>query len=361
MVKLSQVIDELVEEKGLDPAVLSSLICEGILAGYAKRYPDLNLRVLHDKKTDEITVEVEKEVVETAEDLDREISLRKARNVVKDAALEDKLWVPFEGTIGRIEIMRAKQVIAQQIRLLESSIVYNQFKDKEGTLVHGTVHKAEHGGVSVKIQDNLAFLPKSLSIPGEKFIVGAPIRAILKEVLPEPRNDNQLILERVSEQFVQQLFELEVPEIFEKLVEIKKIARIPGYKSKMLVLSHDPNIDPVGTCVGVGGVRIRPILKELSNEKIDIIAWTESPEILVKNALKPAEVAKVVVLPDGKTANVWVEEEQRSYAIGKMGQNILLASRLTGLTINLMAPEGPKEPLDLADQDVDIENDNDSE
>jgi len=353
VIKLSQVIDELVEEKGLDPAVLSSLICEGILAGYAKRYPDLQLRVRHDKKTDDVFVEIEKEVVETAQDPETQITLRKARNIEKDIQLGDKIWLPFEGVIGRIEIMRAKQVIAQQIRLLESSIVYNQFKDKEGNLVHGTVHKAEHGGVSVKIQDNLAFLPKSLSIPGERFIVGAPIRAILKEVLPEPRNDNQLILERISERFIQQLFELEVPEIFEKLVEVKKIVRIPGYKSKMIVVSHDQNIDPVGTCVGVGGVRIRPILKELSNEKIDIIAWSESPEILVKNALKPAEVSKVIVSDDGKTANVWVQEDQRSYAIGKMGQNILLASKLTGIAINLVSPEGPA-PKESPDVDIEI-------
>jgi N utilization substance protein A len=155
--------------------------------------------------------------------------------------------------------------------------VYEEFKEREGAIVHGTVHKCERGGAVVKIGEALAFLPKSLMIPGEKCSAGYTIRALLKEVLPEPRNDNQLILDRSSDLFLQRLFELEFPEVFEKLVEIKKIVRIPGYKSKVAVISHDKNIDPVGTCIGIGGARIKPVLKELSGEKIDVIVWSESP------------------------------------------------------------------------------------
>ena len=157
----------------------------------------------------------------------------------------------------------------------------------------------------------------------------------MKEVLPEPRNDNQLILDRASPLFIEKLFELEIPEVFEKLVEIKKVVRIPGYKSKVIVVSHDKNIDPVGTCVGVGGVRIKPILKELGTEKIDIIAWHDSLELLIKDALKPAVINRVELV-DSKNAHVWLDEDQRSLAIGKGGQNISLASQLVGVNIHLV-------------------------
>ena len=220
--KLSLVIDELVEEKGLDRTALSNIICEGMLAAYQKKYPTLVLQVTHNKKTDEIEVASEKEVANNVDDEDTQISLRKARNVNKDIEIGEKLWVPFEGSIGRIEILRAKQVIASKIRSIEAEIIYNEFKSKEGTVVNGMIHKCERGGVVVKLQDTLAFLPKSLTIPTDKCVVGYPIRALLKEVLIEPRNENQLILDRASEVFLSKLFELEIPEVFVKLVEIKK-------------------------------------------------------------------------------------------------------------------------------------------
>ncbi len=338
--KLSQVIEELVEEKGLERAILSSIICEGILAAYEKKYPGLVFKADYDKKNDEIEIKVQKEIVSAPEDEDLEISLRKARNINPELNVGDSVLVPFEGKIGRIEILRAKQVIANKIRLIEATLIYDQFKNKQGTIVHGIIHKCEYGGATVKIDDNLAFLPKSLSITGDKCVVGFPVRALLKEVLSEPRNDNQLILDRTSTIFIEKLFELEIPEVFEKLVEIKKIARIPGYKSKILVMSHDKNIDPVGTCVGIGGVRIKPILKELGTEKIDIIAWNDSLEALIKDALKPAVISRVELV-DNKNANIWLDEDQRSLAIGKGGQNIALASQLVGVNIHLVQSESP--------------------
>lgn len=342
---LFDVIETLVEEKGLDKDVLKDIVCEGMLSAYDKRYPDLELRVIVDEATASPLVEIKKTVVSTVEDEDLEVSLRKAKGIFVNVEKGDEVWLPFEGSIGRIEILRAKQFIATKIRDIEAAAIYNEFKDKEGTLLQGTIHKCERAGVSVKIQDYLAFLPKSLSVPGEKCLVGFPIRALLKEVLPQPRNENQLILDRVSEEFVKQLFEAEVPEVFERLVEIKKIVRTPGYKSKLAVISNDSNIDPVGTCVGVGGVRIKPILKELGSEKIDIIAWTSSQEMLVKDSLKPADINRVEISDDEKKAKVWLDEDQRSLAIGRMGQNISLASRLTGLHVELVAIE-TKEDLD---------------
>jgi len=344
-VELSAVINELVEERGLDREILSSVVCEGMLSAYQRRYPDMTLRVTHDKKSDGIIVEVEKEVVATLENEDTQIGLRRARSLGKDVQAGDRIWLPFDGPIGRIEILRARQVISSRIRKIESEMIYNEFKDKEGTIINGTIHKVERGGIVVKVGDTLAFLPKSLTIPGDKCIVGYPTRTLLKEVLLEPRNENQLILDRTSELFLQRLFELEVPEVFEKLVEIKKIVRKPGYKSKVAVISHDSNIDPVGTCVGVGGVRIKPILKELGGEKIDVIAWSDSIELLVKGALKPAEINRVELI-DGSAARVWLDEDQRSLAIGKMGQNISLASQLAGVDIHLVPSSGPSEQAD---------------
>lgn len=335
---LFDVIEELVEDKGLDREVLSNIICEGMLAAYQRKYPELQLQAKYDKKTGEVAILVCKKVVASVGDVEddlAQISLKKARFINKDAQVDDELWLLFEGTIGRIEILRARQVIASGIRHIEAEMVYKQFQEKEGHIVVGIIHKCERGGMTIKLDENLAFLPNSFTIPGDKCIVGFSIRALLKEVLIEPKNDNQLILDRASELFLQRLFELEIPELFEKLIEIKRIVRIAGYKSKIIVCSNDLNIDPVGTCVGVGGSRIKPILKELGNEKIDIIAWSDTPEVLVKNALKPAEVNRVEISANG-VARVWVDEDQRSLAIGKMGQNIALASRLAGMEIQLV-------------------------
>ncbi|MFS8506989.1 MAG: transcription termination factor NusA [Candidatus Babeliales bacterium] len=342
---LYEVIDALVEERGLDKRILSEIVCEGMLTAYQKKYPELILRATYDQKSDAPLLEVQKEVVTSVEDEDCQISLRRAKGISSKAELGDAVWLPFEGGIGRIDILRAKQFIANRIREIEAAAICAEFKDKEGTILQGIIHKCERSGIVVKIQDYLAFLPKSLSIPGEKALVGFSIRALLKEVLDVPRNENQLILDRASEEFLSRLFELEVPEVFERLVEIKKIVRIAGYKSKVAVVSHDANIDPVGTCVGVGGARIKPILKEFGTEKIDIIAWTDSIETFIRDALKPAEINRVEMSDDNKSARVWLDDDQRSLAIGKMGQNIALASRLTGVNISLVQVEA-KEDLD---------------
>lgn len=348
---LIDVIEELVVERGLDRNLLSDIVCEGMLTAYQRKYPDLELSATFDQDEHKVVVFVEKEVVAKAEDLDAQISLKKAHAINKKLVLGDTVKVPFDEPIGRLDIIRARQVIAGQIRKIEASVVYNEFKEKEGTIVHGTVHKCERGGTVVKVEDHLAFLPKSLTSPADKCVIGAPIRALLKEVLLEPRGDNQLVLDRVSEDFLLRLIELEFPEVFEKLVEVKKIVRSPGYKSKIAVISNDPNIDPVGTCIGVGGSRIKPILKELGNEKVDIIPWSESQELLIKNSLKPAQIDRVEILDTG-AAKVWLDEDQRALAIGRMGQNISLASRLTGLDIQLVQNEKSTEGLDSFDSEA---------
>lgn len=333
--RLSEVISELVEEKDIDLAELRSIVCEGLLAAYEKAFPESVFRARYVEKTGEVLVEIEATVVAGTGDEMGEISLRKGRGLKKDAEVGDRVWVPFEEKIGRREIMWAKQTIAGRIRKIEAASVYEEFKPKEGLVVQGVVHKLERGGAAIKIQETMAFLPRSLSIPGEKLVIGYPVRALLKEVLLEPQGDNQLILDRSSELFLRKLFELEIPEVYEKLVEIKKLVRIAGYKSKIAVSSSDKNIDPVGTCIGLGGIRIRPILKELSGEKIDILAWSDNLENFVKVALKPAEINRVSIV-EGEGAHVWLDDDQRAVAIGKMGQNIALASKLVGIPIRLM-------------------------
>ncbi len=350
---LSQVIEELVEERELDRATLSAIVCEGMLAAYKKRYPDLDLAAVYNEDADQIDILINKTIVASVEDDDLQISLRKAKGYKPDAKLGEVVQVPFEGPIGRIEILRAKQVIALRIRSIESAQVYEEFKPKEGTIIHGVVHKCEPSGTAVKVGDTFAFLPKSLSIPGERCTVGYPIRALLKEVLIEPRNENQLILDRTSSEFLRQLFELEIPEIYERLVEIKQIVRSAGYKSKVVVSSNDKNIDPVGTCVGVGGGRIKPILRELGAEKIDIISFSLDVEKFVKDSLKPAVVNRVEIV--GDVARVWVDEEQRSVAIGKMGKNISLASQLTGFQIELVKEDESQQARTFGDVFSEVE------
>ena len=333
---LLEVMHELVEEKGLNREVLAQIVQEGILGAYEKKYPDLRLHINLDEKTGELIPFVEKTVSSPVVDLDTQISVQKARSLGVSTTPGTTVLVPFDGKIGRVEIIRARQVIAGKIRQIEAKAVYDEFKDKQGEVVVGVVHKCEKAGVVVKIDDVLGFMPKSLSIPGEKYSPGFSVRALLKEVLLEPRGDNQLILDRISADFLHKLLELEIPEVFEGIVEIKEIVRSPGYRSKVVVSSRDRNIDPVGTCVGVGGSRIKPVLRELGSEKIDIIESGDSLVEYVKNALKPAKISRVLLSADDTNAQVWLDEDQRSLAIGRGGQNIMLASRLTGVQIQLV-------------------------
>jgi transcription termination/antitermination protein NusA len=334
-VKLVDVIEELVGERGLSRETLRSIVATGLLAAYEKKYPGLVLRAEVDKNTGDVGIEVEKDVASQVEDDEVEISIKKARFINKDISVGDRIWVPL-------------------IRKIESQVVYDEYKQRQGEIVHGVIHKCEKAGVVVKIDEQLAFLPKSLMSPLDKCLVGFTIRARLKEVLVEPRGDSQLILDRVSNEFVKQLFELEIPEIFEKLVEIRKIVRAPGYKTKVAVYSNEKNIDPVGTCVGVGGGRIKPILKELGGEKIDILPWTDSLELLIKNALKPAVIDRIEFVTNDM-ASVYLEPDQRSLAIGRMGQNINLASELVGVDLKLIDNQQGARTIEIDGNDITME------
>jgi len=333
-VNLSDVIEGLVEERGLSREDVVSAVCDGVLAAYSKKYPDIKFSVVVNKNTGKPEVFTKKKVVSSVKDEDSEISLKKVRAISPKAKVDDEVDVPFDEKIGRVEVLVAKQVIANKIRLVEQDAVYKDFIEKEGTIVSGTTHKRERAGFVVLLGDVMAILPTNNSVPGEAVRIGSPVRALMQKVLQIPKGDYQLILDRASADFVEKLLELEIPEVFEGLVEIKKIVRAPGYKTKVAVVSTSKEIDPVGTCIGVGGVRIKPILRELGGEKIDVIEWSDSLESLVKNALKPAEIDKVEII-NGREAMVWLAKDQRSRAIGKMGSNILLASKVSGIDIKL--------------------------
>ncbi|MFH0898256.1 MAG: transcription termination factor NusA [bacterium] len=332
---LAEVIDGLVEERGLNREAITEIVCEGIASAYQKKYPDVSFVISMNKKTGELEILVEKEVVATVDDKEMQISLRKAKSINSKAKIGDRIAIPFEGQIGRIEIIAARQTIANKIRGLEQLAVYNEFIDKKGTIVSGLIHKKERSGWAIKIGDVMALLPQENSVETDQFKVGYQVKILLKDVLAIARGDYQLILDRASSEFVQKLIELEIPEVFEGVVEIKKIVRVAGYKTKAIVDSRSKEIDPVGTCVGVGGARIKPILRELGKEKIDLIENTDSLESLVKNSLKPAVIDNVEIDENSNKAVVWLAQDQRSLAIGRMGQNISLASKLTGVEIQL--------------------------
>jgi N utilization substance protein A len=356
---LSDVIENLVEERGLDRDKVVAIVCDGIKAAYCKKYPTKNFEISFNRKSGTLEVFVKKTIVATVEDAATEISLRRAKVIDSTLDIGDIANVPFEEGVGRIEILAAKQIIAAKIRELEQQVLFDDFKDKKGTIITGIVHKREKDGFSVKLGDSLALLPRENSIPGEQIRIGYPVKALLKEVLPVARGDFQLILDRASGEFVKKLLGLEIPEVFEGIVEVKKIVRIPGYKTKAVVSSSSSEIDPVGTCVGVGGARIKPILRELGLEKIDLIEATDSIETLVRHSLKPAEIDKVEVSESENKAMVWLAEDQRSVAIGKLGQNISLAAKLVGLEIQLQNVGGGKAEAEAfwADREQAIAND----
>jgi N utilization substance protein A len=342
IVNLAEVIESLIDERSLDREKVIAVIRDGVAMAYHKKFPELVFQTRYNTKTNVVEVLVQRHVVAGSPTSATEISLRKAKMIDDAAALGGTVLEAFDQAIGRIEMSAARQFIAHGIRALEQQAVYDEFKDKEGTIVNGRVHKRERAGFVVKMGETMAFLPKSCTIPEENLRIGYPVRALLKEVLVAARGDHQLVLDRASSLFVQKLLELEIPEIFEKVVEVKQVVRVPGYKSKVVVASNSTDIDPVGTCVGVGGVRIRPILKELGQEKVDLIEYTEDLEQLVATALKPAEIDRVFVDEVHGRATVWLAQDQRSFAIGKQGQNIALVSRLTGLHVQLQEDTSQK-------------------
>jgi N utilization substance protein A len=289
-----------------------------------------------DKETGEIHVYMQKEVVENVENEKTQISLQDAQNNDKKIKLGDVIDTELvPKNFGRIAAGTAKQVIIQKIREASREFLYNEFNERRGEIVSGIVQKADTGVVVVDLGRIEGIMTAKEQIPTEKYHVNDKIRACIIDVEKGSKGSTQVIISRSHNDFVRKLFELEIPEIYEGLIEIKSVSRDPGNRCKVAVYSSNENIDPVGSCVGQKGIRIQNIINELSGEKIDVIEWNEDPAIYISSALLPAKVMAVDIKEEEHFAQVIVPDDQLSLAIGKAGQNARLAARLTNWKIDI--------------------------
>ena len=338
-------IEQIEKEKGIPRGYMQEKIQQALLTAFKRDNPDCedNVEVIMDEGKKSIAMFVLKTIVEESEYVNdaTQILLDEAQRYDKKAHIGDVVRIPVETKkFGRIAAQAAKQVIIQGIREAERGIIYDEFTSKEHEILTGVVTRIEPrtGAVSIKISSNSEFTEAMLSpaerIKGEELAEGDRIKVYVVEVRKSTRGP-QVLISRTHPGLVKRLFELEVPEIFDGTVEIRSIAREAGSRTKMAVYSADPEIDPIGACVGPRGGRVASIVNELGGEKIDIIKYSEDPEQYIASALSPAEVVSVEVLEEGRSCRVIVPDSQLSLAIGKEGQNARLAARLTGYKIDI--------------------------
>lgn len=336
-------IEEIEREKGIPRGYMYDKINQAMLTAFRRDNPECadNVEVILDEDKKRIEMVVNKTVVEQVEDSNLEISLDAAKKISRRAKPGDVIGVPVETKkFGRIAAQSAKQVIIQGIREAERGIIYEEFTSKEHEILTGVVSHIEprNGSVSIRISSNSEFTEAMLSanerIKTEELKEGDRIKVYVVEVRNSTRGP-QVLISRTHPGLVKRLFELEVPEIFDGTVEIKSIAREAGSRTKMAVWSADPNVDPIGSCVGPRGGRVASIVEELGGEKIDIVKYSEVPEEYIAASLSPSEVVSVTMFEDGKSCRVIVPDNQLSLAIGKEGQNARLAAKLTGYKIDI--------------------------
>lgn len=330
---------DIASTKSLNPDEVNDLIRDGIVAGLVKIYgPNVEAEVEIDEITGDIDILVLKRVVEEVEDPSSEISLEEARWDDPSFEVGDVMEIPVDfAEFGRNAVMATKQRIVQRVREGERQRIREEFSDRVGELLSGEVQQIERGKIVVmmnRARDAEAIIPWRDQNPRERFRQGDPIRAVLKKVDETPKGP-RLILSRADPLFVAALFKLEVPEIFQGIVEIREIAREVGGRTKIAVSSRDDSIDPVGACVGLKGSRVQAVVNELGGERIDIVPWHPDPEVFARRALAPARVAKVISDPARQVITAIVDEDQLSLAIGRNGQNVRLASQLIGWQIDL--------------------------
>jgi N utilization substance protein A len=338
---LMQVIDQIGREKGIEKGILIDAVGAAILSASRKSLPPaqaaLDLRVDFDGKSGQFMLYAVKKVVETATNPKVEISLEEALKINPGAQIGDETKSPVPvpaQSFGRIAAQTAKQVIIQRVREAERDSVYQTFKEKEGELVHGVVQRVIKGNAIINIGKAEAILPVREQLPREEFRVGDRIRAYILDVKKTSKG-SQIVVSRTHPGFLKRLFELEVPEIYEGIVEVRAAAREAGERAKIAVVSKDSNVDPVGACVGYRGARVQAIVRELQGEKIDIIPWREDPAAFVKAALAPADIQQVTADTEARTLKVVVADDQLSLAIGRRGQNARLAAKLAGWKVDI--------------------------
>jgi len=342
--ELLQVADAVAREKNIDKDSVLDAMEEAIKkAGRSKYGHEHDIRARIDRKSGEIQLSRYLEVVETVENEATQIDLAKAKRKNPNAKVGDFLVDPLPPIdFGRIAAQTAKQVIVQKVRDAERERQFNEYKDRVGEIINGLVKRVEYGNVTVDLGRAEAILRRDESLPREHFKTGDRVRAYIYDVRREPRGP-QIFISRSHPMFMAGLFKQEVPEIYDGIIEIKAVARDPGSRAKIAVLSKDSAIDPVGACVGMRGSRVQAVVGELQGEKIDIIPWNRDPATFVVNALAPAEVAKVVLDDETKKIEVVVPDDQLSLAIGRRGQNVRLASMLTGWDIDIMTEAEERE------------------
>ncbi len=334
--ELNRVIEQVSREKGVDREVLIKTIEEAVRAAAAKKLgQDYDLEVAFNEEMGEIEIFEFKEVVESVRDEHVEVSLEDAREMDPDCELGDSLGIKMNmDKLGRIAAQSAKQVLMQRLREAEKDIVYDDYKDRRGEIIHGIAQRFDKGGIIVNLGRAEAELPSKEQIPRESYKQGDRVRAYILDVKQFSRGP-QIILSRTHPNFLSALFENEVPEIAEGIVRIVQVAREPGSRAKIAVSSKDSDVDPVGACVGMKGARVQAVVQELRGEKIDIVTWDPDPAKFICNALAPAEITRVIVDEGNQRMEVVVPDDQLSLAIGKRGQNVRLASKISGWNLDV--------------------------
>ncbi len=347
-VQLLEAAEQLESERNIPKHVFINAICDAILAAYKRRIPDHNVDGVHtqfDDSSGEIGIFAPKTVVESVTNEHREISIDEAKELLPDVELNEILEIDVTpedfAEYGRIAAQAARQIMTQRLREAEKDLIKQEFVGRQGTMMTGQIKRIEilNSGKPNVVVDLGRFeghIPPREQLPGETYKVGSRIRVYVKE-LKEAGRVPTVIVSHTSEELVREMFELEVPEIDDGTVEIKSIAREAGYRTKIAVHSNDADIDPVGACIGSRGARIQNVVNELRNEKIDVIRWSSDPIDFISNSLSPARITTVALYDDpaGRRAEVIVPDDQLSLAIGKNGQNVRLAAKLTEWKIDI--------------------------
>ena len=351
--ELLQIADAVAREKLIDPDLVIEAMEESMAKAAKSRYgAELDIRAHIDRKSGALQMTRLRHVVEEVENHFTEMTVQDARAHLDNPEVGDVITdelPPMD--FGRIAAQSAKQVILQKVREAERARQYEEFKDRVGQIINGTVKRVEYGNVIVDVGRGEAILRRDQLINREAFRTGDRVRSYIREVREEARGP-QIFLSRTAPEFMAELFKMEVPEIYDGIIEIKAVARDPGSRAKIGVISYDSSIDPVGACVGMRGSRVQAVVNELGGEKIDIIPWNDDAPTFLVNALQPAEVTKVVLDEDAERIEVVVPDDQLSLAIGRRGQNVRLASQLTGFDIDIMteAEESERRQAEFAER-----------
>ena len=357
MRELIKAMEELEKEEGISQEYMKSALLTALEAAYKENYgTEENVKIDIDKNGD-IIVFAEKTIVEKVEDEVKEISLEEAKKKKKTSKVGDVVKVIIvPKDFGRIAVQKGKQIIVQKLREKEKEVRFNEYQEKKGEIITGIVQKAGEGKTVILDLGKLeGIMPVKEQVEKDKYAVNQKIRVYVQDIVKREKGDVQVIVSRRANDFLKRLFEYEIPEIDEGLIEVKSVSREPGIRSKVAVYSKNENIDPVGSCIGPKGLRIESIKKELRGEKIDVVEWSKDPAKLIAQALLPAEIMAIDINEETRFAQVIVADDQLTLAIGKKGQNVRLAVELTHWAIDIKGITEFKEMLEKGEKDTSID------